>query len=330
MKKNNVKKELANYVASVETINTTNIKEDNTMDNTTNNNVMATFEGKQITEKKDLMDLTIAQLNELSRSFGLNGYPKKMRKLEIVSMLWDDLCDLADEKREFEKTCAEIAHADFSSGYPINPLNDPQYDDMDVSDDALMYVTLPTPVEEKEEETMVEVKTFNEGLLKAVAKHLVEMSRDKQYAYDHGSTSNTTWKLFYTNGNGQYSVQTKRLKEEVENAIAAYNKTPGVSWQWRDKVIKELVNRGFMTLRKIHFWTFKKPGLLCQEAKDQLNAFCLNGAMKPTIYKDGAIRVDCTNDEAVEWLNNFVDPDKIFISITATSTQLNAMYMFMQ
>ena len=327
--KNNTKKTLANYVASVETTNTNN-KEDKGMDNTTN--VMVTFEGKEISEKNDLMALTIAQLNELSRSFGLNGYPKKTRKLEIVSMLWDDLCDLADEKREFEKTCAEVVEATVTVGTP-SQYRRGEVDAIDWNKDYTHPVVEESVVveekEKKEEETMVEVK-FNEGLLKAVAKHLVEMSRDKQYAYDHGSTSNTTWKLFYTSGNGQYSVQTKRLKEEVENAIAAYNKTPGVSWEWRDKVIKELVNRGFMTLRKIHFWTFKKPGLLCQEAKDQLNTFCLNGAMKPTIYKDGAIRVDCTNDEAVEWLNNFVDPDHVFISITATSAQLNAMYMFMQ
>ena len=260
MKKNNVKKELANYVASVETINTTNIKEDNAMDNTTNNNVMVTFEGKQITEKKDLMDLTIAQLNELSRSFGLNGYPKKARKLEIVSMLWDDLCDLADEKHEFEKTCAEVVE----QVYTMSPLDDPMFAGMDVSDDVLL---MPTPVEEeKEEETMVEAKTVtvNEDEKKANGNKLVKMlisvwiynQRSEYYYTDStGQTHESKYHLFFWSKKYNAMIASRKALMKVTNDTIvatfgeqyAYSETNNNYWLIL-KAYETVADRGFCTV----------------------------------------------------------------------------------
>ena len=257
MKKNNTKKELANYVASVETTNTNN-KEDKGMDNTTN--VMVTFEGKEISEKKDLMALTIAQLNELSRSFGLNGYPKKTRKLEIVSMLWDDLCDLADEKHEFEKTCAEVVE----QVYTMNPLDDPMFADMDVSDDVLM---MPTPVEEKEEIDMVEAKTVtvNEDEKKANGDKLVKMlisawiynQRSEYYYTDStGQTHESKYHLFFWSKKYNAMIASRKALMKVTNdAIVAtfgeqyaYSETNNNYWLIL-KAYETVADRGFCSVK---------------------------------------------------------------------------------
>lgn len=257
-------------------------------------------------EDKDMMNMTKKELVEMAKELGLKGY-SKLNKTDLISLIKFH----TDEERK-------VAEAVVAPVVEIVPVVENSIPTLEDAFNAMA------------EEVVNEAKTkINVELIKAVAKHLVNMSTDQQYAADHNSTGRT-WKLFYKVGD-IYLTSTKKFRAEVENAIMRFNKTNGgVSYKFVNKVIDELVNRNFMSFveQKIHFWTFKTPKDMPQGTKDILNGFIINKSMNYRINNDGSIRVDCITDEAIEWLTKYTCPDGV--SINATPEQLNKMWAFQQ
>lgn len=206
---------------------------------------------------------TVKELREMAKNLEIKRYSKmtKDKLINAIASCMDEECK-AEEKREFEKTCAEVVEM----VYTMNLLDDQMFTDMDVSNDALL---MPTPVEEEKEEIdMVEVKTtvtVNEDEKKANGDKLVKMlisawiynQRSEYYYTDStGQTHESKYHLFFWSKKYSSMIASRKALMKITNdAIVAtfgeqyaYSETNNNYWLIL-KAYEAVADRGFCSVK---------------------------------------------------------------------------------
>ena len=288
-------------------------------------------------EDKDMMNLacTVEELKSMKRDLlrttaqclGIKGY-SHMKKAELVEAL-APFCkpELKVEVAEVETTAPVVPPV--GVGYTINPLDDPEVQALDVSDNALMA---PTTEIKKEVVTMNNEYGKFEKLMKAVAKEIMFQtlpSKNGQLVVkkdEKGDLVLLKFALFYRATKSidckDYMVVGKRLWGVIAKVIGELygekNKTSDYIQQTLDKmvefnmIIKVAAERTYAVLN---------PTSMNQDEKDQLNDLWRTKDIKTEKVED-KIKVTALTDNGKAVLNQLY-PN---YSYRATAAQMNKLY----
>lgn len=231
--------------------------------NTTNNNVTVNNIAIAMTKEEVAMK-TKNEIREMLETVGVeltNTQFKKTKKAELVAMLEKYL----DPSKKVEIVVEE------ASKYPINPLDDPEVQDMDVSDEALLPATEADPVVEEKVTEKKEVSDMKEKyldakwdkLVKAVATEYVKQSLGVKWALFYKNTKATATKA-------EYLVKTKKLwgatSKVIKNLYGEQNCNEGTIQQ----TLNAMVVRGYLNYQKVQ--GTNGVNVIFNASADQMNA----------------------------------------------------------
>lgn len=231
---------------------------------TTNNN--ATVNTTVIAMSKEEVEMkTKSEIRVALEAVGVeltNTQFKKTKKAELVAML---------EKYLDPSKKVEIVVEEASNKYPINPLDDPEVQDMDVSDEALLPATEADPVVEEKVTEKKEVSDMKEKyldakwdkLVKAVATEYVKQSLGVKWALFYKNTKATATKA-------EYLVKTKKLwgatSKVIKNLYGEQNCNEGTIQQ----TLNAMVVRGYLNYQKVQ--GTNGVNVIFNASADQMNA----------------------------------------------------------
>lgn len=231
---------------------------------TTNNN--ATVNATVIAMSKEEVEMkTKSEIRVALEAVGVeltNTQFKKTKKAELVAML---------EKYLDPSKKVEIVVEEASNKYPINPLDDPEVQDMDVSDEALLPATEADPVVEEKVTEKKEVSDMQkkymdakwDKLVKAVATEYVKQSLGVKWALFYKNTKATATKA-------EYLVKTKKLwgatSKVIKNLYGEQNCNEGTIQQ----TLNAMVVRGYLNYQKVQ--GTNGVNVIFNASADQMNA----------------------------------------------------------
>ena len=234
------------------------------MTNTTNNN--ATVNATVIAMTKE--EVAMKTKNELRVALEAVGVEmtsttfKRTKKAELVSLLEKYL----DPSKKVDIVVEEVPNK-----YPINPLDDPEVQDMDVSDEALLPAIETAPVVEEKVTEKKEVSDMKEKymdakwdkLVKAVATEYVKQSLGVKWALFYKNTKSTTTKA-------EYLVKTKKLWGATSKVIKNLYGEKNCNEDTIQQTLNAMVARGYLNFQKVQ----GKSGtnVIFNATADQMNA----------------------------------------------------------
>lgn len=235
-----------------------------TQNTTTNNN--ATVNATVIAMTKEEVTMkTKDQIREMLETVGVemsNTQFKKTKKAELVAMLEKYL----DPSKKVEIVVEEVPNK-----YPINPLDDPEVQDMDVSDEALLPATEADPVVEEKVTEKKEVSDMQkkymdakwDKLVKAVATEYVKQSLGVKWALFYKNTKATATKA-------EYLVKTKKLWGATSKVIKNLYGEKNCNEDTIQQTLNAMVVRGYLNFQKVQ----GKSGMnvIFNASADQMNA----------------------------------------------------------
>ena len=187
---------------------------------------------------------------------------KKTKKAELVSLLEKYL----DPSKKVDIVVEEVPNK-----YPINPLDDPEVQDMDVSDEALLPAIEADPVVEEKVTEKKEVSDMKQKymdakwdkLVKAVATEYVKQSLGVKWALFYKNTKATATKA-------EYLVKTKKLwgatSKVIKNLYGEQNCNEGTIQQ----TLNAMVVRGYLNYQKVQ--GTNGVNVIFNASADQMNA----------------------------------------------------------
>ncbi len=204
------------------------------------------------------------QIREMLETVGVemsNTQFKKTKKAELVAMLEKYL----DPSKKVEIVVEEVPNK-----YPINPLDDPEVQDMDVSDEALLPA-IETPVVEEKVTEKKEVSDMKEKyldtkwdkLVKAVATEYVKQSLGVKWALFYKNTKSTTTKA-------EYMVKTKKLWGATSKVIKALYGEKNCNEYTIQQTLNAMIARGYLNYQKVQGNT--GVNVIFNASADQMNA----------------------------------------------------------
>lgn len=181
---------------------------------------------------------------------------KKTKKAELVAMLEKYL----DPSKKVEIVVEEVPNK-----YPINPLDDPEVQDLDVSDEALLPAieVAPTVEEKVEEKKSVYLEAKWDKLVKAVAAEYVKQSLGVKWALFYKNTKATATKA-------EYLVKTKKLWGATSKVIKNLYGEKNCNEDTIQQTLNAMVVRGYLNFQKVQ----GKSGVnvIFNASADQMNA----------------------------------------------------------
>jgi hypothetical protein len=229
--------------------------------NTMNNNTIVIAMNKE-----EITMMTKSELRVALEAVGVemsNTVFKRTKKAELVAMLEKYL----DPSKKVDIVVDEIPE---SAKYPINPLDDPEVQDMDVSDEALLPAIETAPVveekvEEKKEVSMKEkyMDAKWDKLVKAVATEYVKQSLGVKWALFYKSTKDTATKA-------EYLVKSNRLWGATSKVIKNLYGEKNCNEDTIQQTLNAMVVRGYLNFQKVQ----GKNGtnVIFNATADQMNA----------------------------------------------------------
>lgn len=233
---------------------------------TTNNN--ATVNATVIAMNKE--EVAMMTKNELRVALEAVGVEmnsttfKRTKKAELVSLLEKYL----DPSKKVEIVVDEIPE---SAKYPINPLDDPEVQDMDVSDEALLSAIETAPVVEEKVTEKKEVSDMQkkymdakwDKLVKAVATEYVKQSLDVKWALFYKNTKATATKA-------EYLVKTKKLWGATSKVIKNLYGEKNCNEDTIQQTLNAMVVRGYLNFQKVQ--GNNGTNVIFNATADQMNA----------------------------------------------------------
>ena len=213
--------------------------------------------------KEEITMKTKDQIREMLETVGVemsNTQFKKTKKAELVSLLEKYL----DPSKKVEIVVEEIPE---SAKYSLNPLDDPEVQDMDVSDEALLPAIEAAPVvEEKKEVSDMKQKYMDakwDKLVKAVAAEYVKQSLGVKWALFYKNTKATATKA-------EYLVKTKKLWGATSKVIKNLYGEKNCNEDTIQQTLNAMVVRGYLNFQKVQ----GKSGVnvIFNATADQMNA----------------------------------------------------------
>lgn len=216
--------------------------------------------------KEEITMMTKSELRVALEAVGVemnNTTFKRTKKAELVSLLEKYL----DPSKKVDIVVDEIPE---SVKYPLNPLDDPEVQDMDVSDEALLPAIEAAPVveekvTEKKEVSMKEkyMDAKWDKLVKAVATEYVKQSLGVKWALFYKNTKATATKA-------EYLVKTKKLwgatSKVIKNLYGEQNCNEGTIQQ----TLNAMVVRGYLNYQKVQ--GNNGVNVIFNATADQMNA----------------------------------------------------------
>lgn len=189
---------------------------------------------------------------------------KRTKKAELVSLLEKYL----DPSKKVEIVVDEIPE---SAKYPINPLDDPEVQDMDVSDEALLSAIETAPVVEEKVTEKKEVSDMQkkymdakwDKLVKAVATEYVKQSLDVKWALFYKNTKATATKA-------EYLVKTKKLWGATSKVIKNLYGEKNCNEDTIQQTLNAMVVRGYLNFQKVQ--GNNGTNVIFNATADQMNA----------------------------------------------------------
>lgn len=283
------------------------------MKNNTNATVNATVNTTTM-EEKNMMNITIEELvgmkrdelRKVAKEYSIKRY-SKMTKDELLSVL-------------------SLYFKAPTSGYAINPLDDPEVQALDVSDEALLDAVVEPVVpvvEEKKEETIMVVKNdAYEKLMKVIAKEIIAQTLTTK----NGKLVVRDYALFYKPTKvecADYMVMGKRLWGVVSSVIAKVYGEQNKTKENIDKTLEQMIAWGMITkVATERTYATLNPADMTQDEKDQLNNAWRNKQIKTEKTKDGKVKVTAINENGKTLLNQLY-PSWTY---SATAEQMNNTY----
>lgn len=235
------------------------------MANTTNNNATVNNNIVIAMNKEEVTMKTKDQIREMLETVGVemsNTQFKKTKKAELVSLLEKYL----DPSKKVEIVVEEVPNK-----YPINPLDDPEVQDLDVSDEALLPAIETAPVVEEKVTEKKEVSDMKEKyldakwdkLVKAVAAEYVKQSLGVKWALFYKNTKATATKA-------EYLVKTKKLWGATSKVIKNLYGEKNCNEDTIQQTLNAMVVRGYLNFQKVQ----GKSGVnvIFNASADQMNA----------------------------------------------------------
>lgn len=233
---------------------------------TTNNN--ATVNATVIAMNKE--EVAMMTKNELRVALEAVGVEmnsttfKRTKKAELVSLLEKYL----DPSKKVEIVVDEIPE---SAKYPINPLDDPEVQDMDVSDEALLSAIETAPVVEEKVTEKKEVSDMQkkymdakwDKLVKAVATEYVKQSLGVKWALFYKNTKATATKA-------EYLVKTKKLWGATSKVIKNLYGEKNCNEDTIQQTLNAMVVRGYLNFQKVQ--GNNGTNVIFNATADQMNA----------------------------------------------------------
>ena len=228
---------------------------------TVNNNVVVAMTKEEIAMK------TKSELRVALEAVGVEMNSttfKRTKKAELVSLLEKYL----DPSKKVEIVVEEIPE---SAKYSLNPLDDPEVQDMDVSDEALLPAIEAAPVVEEKVTEKKEVSDMKQKymdakwdkLVKAVATEYVKQSLGVKWALFYKNTKATATKA-------EYLVKTKKLwgatSKVIKNLYGEQNCNEGTIQQ----TLNAMVVRGYLNYQKVQ--GMNGVNVIFNASADQMNA----------------------------------------------------------
>ena len=228
---------------------------------TVNNNVVVAMTKEEIAMKTK-NELRVA-LEAVGVEMNSTTF-KRTKKAELVSLLEKYL----DPSKKVEIVVEEIPE---SAKYSLNPLDDPEVQDMDVSDEALLPAIEAAPVVEEKVTEKKEVSDMKQKymdakwdkLVKAVATEYVKQSLGVKWALFYKNTKATATKA-------EYLVKTKKLwgatSKVIKNLYGEQNCNEGTIQQ----TLNAMVVRGYLNYQKVQ--GTNGVNVIFNATADQMNA----------------------------------------------------------
>jgi hypothetical protein len=239
--------------------------EGETMRTATNNNTQVNNAVVIAMTKEEIYMMTKNELRVALEAVGVEMNSttfKRTKKAELVSLLEKYL----DPSKKVDIVVDEIPE---SAKYPINPLDDPEVQDMDVSDEALLPAIETAPVveaNEKKEVSDMKQKYLDakwDKLVKAVATEYVKQSLGVKWALFYKNTKATATKA-------EYLVKTKKLwgatSKVIKNLYGEQNCNEGTIQQ----TLNAMVVRGYLNYQKVQ--GTNGVNIIFNATADQMNA----------------------------------------------------------
>jgi hypothetical protein len=230
--------------------------------NTMNNNTIVIAMNKE-----EITMMTKSELRVALEAVGVemsNTVFKRTKKAELVAMLEKYL----DPSKKVDIVVDEIPE---SAKYPINPLDDPEVQDMDVSDEALLPAIEAAPVVEEKVTEKKEVSDMKQKymdakwdrLVKAVAAEYVKQSLGVKWALFYKSTKDTATKA-------EYLVKSNRLWGATSKVIKNLYGEKNCNEDTIQQTLNAMVVRGYLNFQKVQ----GKSGVnvIFNASADQMNA----------------------------------------------------------
>ena len=221
--------------------------------NTMNNNAVVVAMNKEEVAMKTKNELRVA-LEAVGVEMNNTTF-KRTKKAELVSLL---------EKYLDPSKKVEIVVEEVSNKYPINPLDDPEVQDMDVSDEALLPVVEEKVTEKKEDTGMSKYMDAKwDKLVKAVAGEYVRQSLGVKWALFYKNTKTTATKA-------EYLVKSNRLWGATSKVIKNLYGEKNCNEDTIQQTLNAMVARGYLNFKKVH----GKNGtnVIFNASADQMNA----------------------------------------------------------
>lgn len=187
---------------------------------------------------------------------------KRTKKAELVSLL---------EKYLDPSKKVDIVVEEASNKYSLNPLDDPEVQDMDVSDEALLPAIETAPVVEEKVTEKKEVSDMKEKymdakwdkLVKAVAAEYVQQSLGVKWALFYKNTKSTTTKA-------EYMVKTKKLWGATSKVIKNLYGEQNCNADTIQQTLNAMVVRGYLNYQKVQGNT--GTNIIFNASAEQMNA----------------------------------------------------------
>ncbi len=196
-----------------------------------NNNAIVIAMNKEEVEMK-----TKDQIRVMLETVGVemsNTVFKKTKKAELVAMLEKYL----DPSKKVEIVVEEVPNK-----YPINPLDDPEVQDMDVSDEALLPAIETPVVEEKVEEEDDKWIPLMTAIKTAMMKQTLERNYQKLFFKDDDGNYISVIRHFY----GMVAACIKQL---YPNTVEKNGRVPQ---RYLDQTVDEIIKEGLV-------WSYDHP-----------------------------------------------------------------------
>lgn len=212
-----------------------------TNNNATNNNIVIAM------TKEEIAMMTKNELRVALEAVGVEMNSttfKRTKKAELVSLLEKYL----DPSKKVDIVVEEIPE---SAKYPINPLDDPEVQGMDVSDEALLPAIEAAPVVEEKVTEKKEV-SMKEKYLDAKWDKLVNAVVAEYIKQSVG----VKWALFYRNTKStvttsKYLVKSNKLWGATSKVIKSLYGEQNCNAENIKQTLNALVIRGYLHFQKV-------------------------------------------------------------------------------